>query len=182
MVTQNQNEPWINTEAQKIIHPDRVYELVVKARDGGPSDMDGVIDGRITLVGGPKDSFWGYALGTLFIRFFGIFLVLSILMIGLVISGKIFSRIVKNNGDEREGVRSEKKGKTISVEGIPSVDEKSIRLKTAAAIAVALKMHLSAGRESGMSGFFLPEAESTWSKQGRERIISDRFTVFNRNT
>ncbi|MBU1713131.1 MAG: hypothetical protein KKD47_08515 [Proteobacteria bacterium] len=182
VVTQKPNEPWINTEAQKIIHPDRVYELVVKARDGGPYDMDGVIDGRITLLGGPKDSFWGYALGTLFIRFFGIFLVLSILMIGLVISGKIFSRIVKNNGDEREGVRSEKKGKAISVEGIPSVDEKSIRLKTAAAIAVALKMHLSAGRESGMSGIFLPEAESTWSKQGRERIISDRFTVFNRNT
>ncbi|MBU1182101.1 MAG: OadG family protein [Proteobacteria bacterium] len=165
LVTRNQKEPWINTEAQKIVHPDMVYELVVKAKDGGPSDMDGAIDGRITLLGGPKDSFWGYALGTLFIRFFGIFLVLGILMIGMIISGKVFSGIMKKKDDP-----------------IPSVDEKNINPKVAAAIAVALKIHLSAGKERIRPEPVSNEEQSTWSKQGSKRIMSDRSVVFNRHT
>ncbi len=165
VVTKDQKETWINTEAQKNIHPDRVYELVVKAKDGGPSDMDGAVDGRITLIGGPKDSFWGYALGTLFIRFFGIFLVLGLLMIGMIISGKVFSRIMKKKDDP-----------------IPSVDENLISSKAAAAIAVALKIHLSAGKERLRPDQVYNEEQSTWSQQGCKRIMSDRSLVFNRQT
>ncbi|MCM2286196.1 MAG: OadG family protein [Desulfobacula sp.] len=59
-------------------------------RDGSVLDEDGMADGKIQIIIGPRDSFWGYALGTLVIRFFGVFLVLSILMIGMMLSGKIF--------------------------------------------------------------------------------------------
>ncbi|MFO7665580.1 MAG: hypothetical protein R6V76_03075 [Desulfobacterales bacterium] len=182
VATQNQKEPWINTEAQKIVHPDGIYELVVKAKDGGPSDMDGAVDGRITLIGGPKDSFWGYALGTLFIRFFGIFLVLGILMIGMIISGKIFTQIMKKNEDERAGGYSANKRETIPARDVSSVDEKVISPQAAAAIAIALKMHLSAGMEEIRPEPVSDDEQSTWAEQGRKRIMNDKAMVFNRQT
>lgn len=181
-VTKDQKEPWINTEAQKIIHPGRVYELVVKVKDGGPSDMDGAIDGRITLIGGPKDSFWGYALGTLFIRFFGIFLVLGMLMIGMIISGKVFSGIMKKKDGEKAGSQAEKQGRTIPVGGVSSFNEKGINPKAAAAIAVALKIHLSAGKERIRPEQASKDEQSIWSKQGSKKIMNDRAMVFNRQT
>ncbi|WP_319405607.1 hypothetical protein [uncultured Desulfosarcina sp.] len=78
-------EPWIkDAQKENRVLEQRVRELVVQVRDGGDLDADGAADGQIRLVGGPRDSFWGYALGTLFIRFFGIFFVLSLLMIGML--------------------------------------------------------------------------------------------------
>ncbi len=85
--------PWMNSECQNISTTNRVRDLIVTVKDGGPFDSDGEANGSITLVGGPRDSFWGYALGTLFIRFFGIFLVLGVLMAGMMLSGAIFSRM-----------------------------------------------------------------------------------------
>lgn len=62
-------------------------------RDGSVLDEDGTADGKIQIIIGPRDDFWGYAIGTLVIRFFGVFLVLSILMIGMMLSGNIFKSI-----------------------------------------------------------------------------------------
>jgi hypothetical protein len=64
--------------------------LTLSVKDGGVLDADGMADGRIELILAPQDSFWGYAMGTLVIRFFGVFLVLAILMIGMSLSGKFF--------------------------------------------------------------------------------------------
>ncbi|MBF0390743.1 MAG: OadG family protein [Desulfamplus sp.] len=86
-------QPWFNSECHNVASKGRVRELIISIKDGGPFDSDGEANGSITFVGGPRDSFWGYALGTLFIRFFGIFLVLSVLMAGMMLSGVIFSRI-----------------------------------------------------------------------------------------
>ena len=84
-------QPWIrDTQTDNRALANRVRELTVQVQDGGDLDSDGQADGRIVVVGGPRDSFWGYALGTLFIRFFGIFIVLTILMIGMLVSGRIF--------------------------------------------------------------------------------------------
>ena len=85
--------PWSDSQAENISHPERVQELVVAVQDGGPRDSDGAADGKVTLVGGPRDSFWGYALGTLFIRFFGIFIVLCVLMVGMILSGLFFQSL-----------------------------------------------------------------------------------------
>jgi hypothetical protein len=87
---ESQEKPWMISEARNISHPDRVQELIVLVKDGGPYDSDGTENGKIRFIGGPRDSFWGYALGTLFIRFFGIFLVLTVLMIGMILSGRFF--------------------------------------------------------------------------------------------
>lgn len=89
-------KPWMMPQVQNLSLPNLVQQLVIDVKDGGPFDSDGVADGKIFFVGGPRDSFWGYALGTLFIRFFGIFIVLGILMIGMFISGKIFQSLEKN--------------------------------------------------------------------------------------
>ena len=92
-------EPWIrDAQKENRVLEQRVRELVVQVQDGGDLDADGAADGQIRLVGGPRDSFWGYALGTLFIRFFGIFFVLSLLMIGMFASGWIFTLLDRIRG------------------------------------------------------------------------------------
>ncbi len=65
--------------------------------DGGELDSDGIVDGRIQIIGGPKDYFWSYAIGTLVVRLFGIFLVLSMLMIGMLAAGQVFIAIAKRH-------------------------------------------------------------------------------------
>jgi hypothetical protein len=83
----------VNAAADRTRLPDRVYQLTVALRDGGPLDADGEANGVILAVSAPRDSFWGYAIGTLFIRFFGVFIVLGVLQLGMLISGGIFKRI-----------------------------------------------------------------------------------------
>ncbi|MGD9732420.1 MAG: OadG family protein [Desulfamplus sp.] len=99
-------QPWFNSECHNVASKGRVRELLITIKDGGPFDSDGAANGSITFVGGPRDSFWGYALGTLFIRFFGIFLVLSVLMIGMMLSGVVFSRIEAKKADKESDSKS----------------------------------------------------------------------------
>lgn len=100
-------KPWFNPPTDppvaNISHPNLVQELVIPVKDGGVYDHDGVANGQVLLVGGPRDSFWGYALGTLFIRFFGIFIVLGILMLGMLISGRIFMGFSKEEASAPRG-------------------------------------------------------------------------------
>ncbi len=141
-------KPWIISDAANLSRPDRVQELVVTVKDGGPFDSDGKVDGRITLVGGPRDSFWGYALGTLFIRFFGIFIVLSILMLGMIISGLVFQWLARRKA---AGV-----DKTTAA-GAPLIDAENTRppgsrMDPAAAAAVAAALHLHLAGAASTAG------------------------------
>ena len=170
-------KPWLKDVSRNIGHPNRVQELVVEATDGGPLDSDGAEDGRITLVGGPRDSFWGYALGTLAIRFFGIFIVLSFLMIGILISGRVFRTL--------EARAEAAKAKALSTQGAKAADlleepasGDETSGKVAAAIAMALHLHRGAGRMAGMAT--APAAASSWTMSGRSRIMDERSLMFNR--
>jgi hypothetical protein len=164
----NSKDPWVNADAQNISLPDLVQKLTVSVKDGGPFDSDGAADGRITIVGGPKDSFWGYALGTLFIRFFGIFLVLSILMIGMIISGMVFQMLDKKKAKKANGAHLQPVASTPEIRPAESVEP-----ELAAAVCVALHMHFSEQRPASISHFFRPEI-SPWVRQGRERIMNAR--------
>jgi hypothetical protein len=167
-------DPWMNSNAQNISLPDLVQKLTVTVKDGGPFDSDGATDGRITLVGGPKDSFWGYALGTLFIRFFGIFLVLSILMIGMIISGMVFKRL-----DKRKEIRD----KEILLQPKPFTPEiqppESVEPELAAAVCAALNLHFSEHRPA-QRATVTHSGMSPWLRQGRERIMNARSLPTNR--
>lgn len=167
-------EPWMNADAQNLSLPDLVQKLVVSIKDGGPMDSDGAADGRISIAGGPKDSFWGYALGTLFIRFFGIFLVLSILMIGMIISGKIFQKF------DRKKAKIAKEIQLPPAEATPDIQPaETVGSELATAICVALHLHLSEHRPTATSHFFTPII-SPWARQGRERIMNARSIPTNR--
>ncbi|WP_373498398.1 hypothetical protein [Desulfococcus sp.] len=182
--------PWSDSQAENISHPDRVRELIVTVQDGGPRDSDGAADGKITLVGGPRDSFWGYALGTLFIRFFGIFIVLSILMIGMILSGVLFQYLDRRKERRaaaaaavpespleappeaaREDAEPEPEPEPERAPDIPETD--------AAAIAAALHLHLLAGRATPTLPLESGHSDS-WAHDGLNRIMGDRLTVFNR--
>lgn len=169
--------PWTNTEAKNTSYPDLVQELAIRVKDGGPRDSDGRIDGRITLVGGPKDSFWGYALGTLFIRFFGIFLVLGVLMLGMILSGKIFQMMDKKAVEAEKG--RESPVSAAEEEIMPPEAEDPISPEWVSAVSLALDIHFSATRSPEAGRFFSPEV-TPWARQGRERIMSARFLIYNR--
>lgn len=167
----HQANPWIDAQAENQSHPNRIRNLVVTATDGGPLDSDGMSDGQITLIGGPKDSFWGYALGTLFIRFFGIFLVLSVLMVGMLVSGKIFQRIEVRKtpkGLSPPNDKSQEGGyqKVAATQSLP--------IETVAAITAGLHIHLASMQTDKALQLQIPEI-SAWTQQGRARLMSARI-------
>ena len=164
---------WMNSMAENVSQPNLFQELVINVKDGGSFDSDGVADGKVFLVGGPKDSFWGYALGTLFIRFFGIFIVLSILMVGMMLSGKIFQSI-----DKKKEIAASKT-EPVAAKEQPVRGEKGISPDVAAAIAITLDMHFSALRPSISFDLSTPGL-SSWTQHGRDKIMGERFLIYNR--
>ncbi len=161
---------WGPISGANVALADRVNALTINVRDGGPLDADGQTNGHIQVIFGPRDSFWGYALGTLFIRFFGIFLVLIILMIGMNLSGLIFKRLIPEKKPARSATPEQpRKAKAAAVPA-----------EAAAAIAVAL--HLQAVAERGEVTLADQEVASgtAWSQYGRAKLMSDRMPLFDR--
>jgi hypothetical protein len=165
--------PWMNSDAVHIERPDRVEELVVTVTDGGPFDSDGSVNGEITLLAGPRDSFWGYALGTLLIRFFGIFLVLGVLMVGMILAGLVFRKLDRRTKAPKTAPVVQPA--TAEPEEVPQ----TIEPETAAAIGMALHLHLSALRAA--AGMNLERSDgSSWTRQGRSQIMRDRLLAHDR--
>lgn len=164
------NSPvWQTTGAVNVKSSDRSSTLTLTVRDGGPLDADGQADGRVQVICGPRDSFWGYALGTLFIRFFGVFIVLAVLEVGMLISGRIFQNIEKRTRRPAPLVPA--------VETIaPEVDP---MFETAAVIALALHLD-SQSRRASTPADQGPRGLSAWSHSGRARIMADRMPIFDR--
>lgn len=165
--------PWMNGNAEHVDRPDRVEELVLTVKDGGPFDSDGAANGEITIVLGPRDSFWGYALGTLFIRFFGVFLVLGVLQVGMLSAGLLFQRLDRPAEKTKTPQPIELDSKdTELVAGIVEPD-------TAAAIGMALHLHVTALRASAAIDLGHTDA-SSWARQGRSQIMRDRLLTHDR--
>lgn len=165
---------WVTAEAEYKQFPERVWELGATVKDGGPLDSDGEANGEIVLIFGPQDAFWSYAIGTLFIRFFGVFMVLTLLQIGMYCSSSIFQRIENRAARARAEAEA-----ALAVPPAPEPEEAapSMDANIAAAIAMALHLHLSGQRRARTLQLSSPEV-STWSQQGRARIMEDRSLVF----
>jgi hypothetical protein len=170
---------WKDMGAKHAILADRVQVLTMTVRDGGPFDNDGAVDGKIVLIGGPRDSFWGYAIGTLFIRFFGVFMVLTVLMAGMLLCGSIFAAADKHktslSGDFPPVGVSE------TVQSSATVSQNGLEPGVIAAIALALHMEMSgsAATEETLSE---GSEQSAWRLYGRQKIMSDRLQVFKRHS
>ncbi len=169
--------PWIrDAQKENRLLADRVRELVVEVQDGSDRDADGAADGRITMVGGPRDSFWGYALGTLFIRFFGIFFVLTLLMAGMIVSGRVFTLLDRLKGIKPAAptpapvAAMPPAGKT---PGKAAVVPEAV----VAAIGAALYLGNRAGRIAPAAGG-TSEPGRAWSAAGRQRIMQERLALF----
>jgi hypothetical protein len=170
-----QTSAWVHAPAQNLERADRVQELVVTVQDGGPFDSDGAADGKVALIAGPKDTFWGYALGTLFIRFFGIFLVLGLLMAGMIAAGRVFQRLERRSRSPKIPAPVLEPEAEISAVGTAGVDP-----ETAAVVTMALHLHLSALRASAEMSLE-PADASSWARQGRSQIMRDRLSAYDRS-
>jgi hypothetical protein len=180
--------PWMDSKAENIPLGEKVYKFVVRIQDGGQFDSDGAANGRITMIAGPSDSFWGYVLGTLFIRFFGVFIVLGVLMIGMLLSGQIFQFLEKKSKMPKpatpEATEPPKAKPPAPVYDLPpSKPLDAVTPEMAAAIGAALAMHLAARKMPATATAPAYEAVQTapsWAVDGRRQIMSDRSMVFNR--
>jgi hypothetical protein len=168
----NALKPWIMAKAEHAQAPDRVEALRIKVKDGGPLDRDGQANGKVVLIFGPRDSFWGYAIGTLFIRFFGVIMVLTVLLIGMKLASKVF-RFIENRVAQG---KAEAEMTLIEPVAVPEIEPPAMDESKAAAIAVALHLHLA----PAPLWQFLPPGTPAWSHEGRARIMSGRLLVFNR--
>ncbi|MFZ5563982.1 MAG: OadG family protein [Thermodesulfobacteriota bacterium] len=170
---------WNDVQAEHKALPDRVREMTFTVTDGGPLDADGAADGRILLTGGPSDSFWGYAVGTLFIRFFGVFLVLGVLMIGMLVCGKLFEA-----ADRRKvasAVAASPPSRPAATVQVPATaGEPEIEPEMAAAIALALHMEMSGPVLE--CDTLTDGGPSAWGLYGRQKSMSDRLQVFKRHS
>jgi hypothetical protein len=169
--------PWSAVEAKHVGLPERVEELRIAVKDGGPLDSDGKANGEIVLICGPVDAFWGYAIGTLFIRFFGVFMVLAMLQIGMNVASKIFRAI-----EDRVDRAKAEAAAAVAAIAVPEPDaaRPPMDRSIAAVIAMALHLHLSHERAAEALQLASPEV-SAWSHHGRARIMSDRSLIFDRN-
>lgn len=173
---------WSDSGAQARSLPNRVQELVIDVKDGGPFDSDGKVDGKIKLIGGPRDSFWGYAVGTLFIRFFGIFLVLTVLMIGMILSGRFFQRMLKPSSPSGDTEDS----KPVPQKTPSPVDPSDLKEgtvvspETAAAIGVALHLHFTEKKQASAGQTETHVVSASWTHSGRVQIMNERLMMYNR--
>ncbi|MCU0604774.1 MAG: hypothetical protein MUC33_19160 [Desulfobacterales bacterium] len=165
--------PWLAAPAENIERPGRVQELVVAVKDGGPLDSDGASNGEIVLILGPRDFFWGYALGTLLIRFFGVFLVLGVLQAGMLLAGQVFQLL-----DRRKEAPQTLPVRAAAADG-PESRPEDIGPEAATAIGVALHLHLAALRASAALSLE-PADASSWARQGRTQIMRDRLLTHDR--
>lgn len=177
----NENSPerWMDAKARNIPLSDKVQQFVITIKDGGPMDFDGAADGRVTVVGGPCDSFWGYVLGTLFIRFFGVFIVLAVLMMGMMLSGFVFQKLEKKPGKKRgSSPLPPPKAAPPKPAAPPAPPAGDVSPEMAAAIGLALALHLAprtpAVHDTPTS------AASSWAVEGRRRMMADRSLAFHR--
>lgn len=168
-------KPWIMAKAQKARSQDRAEKLLVTVKDGGPLDSDGKANGQVVLRFGPRDSFWGYAIGTLVIRFFGVILVLTVLLIGMNVASKIFRFIEKRVAPDQ----AEREPSPMQHFAVPEMEGPAMDENKAAAIAVALHLHLTQAWPTPV-WHFLPPETSVWSQEGRVRSMGERAVVFKR--
>ena len=160
--------PWVNAMGKAIDRSNRVEELTLSIKDGGPLDSDGVANGEITLIVAPKDSFWGYAFGTLLIRFFGIFLVLGVLMVAMIAAGFVFQLIERKKSPERAPAQQMP---VVGQEGVPN----TVSPEIAAVIGLALELHTSVPGSAGIK--LEPPDGSPWVTQGRNHLMQDGVLV-----
>lgn len=185
----NGPKPWKDTGVAPIKQAEKVYAFRISVQDGGPFDADGKADGKIRFIGGPKDGFWSYALGTLVIRFFGVFMVLSILMICMMIVGNLFVIFEKRKS---VSVAAKAPGKVAAASPETADEHAAAAIATAihlsreatpdeaealaAAIAVAIHLQKSSGvpAPAGM------DIRSEWVLSGRQLLQEARLQVFSR--
>jgi hypothetical protein len=161
---------------------DNVNQFVFRVTDGGEFDSDGVANGRIQLIGGPKDSFWSYALGTLVVRFFGVFLVLSALMIGMLSAGQLFIALEKRRGrlapPPYQAPKPAPALRAVPIKG-PDAHPSAPDPDTVAAIATALHLHL-VPKTSRDAVDGKRADQNSWVQYGRVEIQNTRIQTFQR--
>jgi len=173
---------------------EKVYAFAVPIQDGGPFDADGKADGSIRFVGGPKDGFWSYALGTLVIRFFGVFMVLSILMIGMMIVGRLFVHFEKSGATVAPKAAQAPAKKASSVPKAELGDEAAVAAIATAihlsregkvdegeaiAAAVAVALYLEANAGASIRGIDAG-GRNDWAIVGRHLLQEGRLQAFTR--
>ena len=117
---------------------------------------------------------WGYIMGTLLIRFVGVFVVLAILMIAMQILGRIVSRIVAK--EEAVDAMERKKDESLldlAEHPTSGPNEEEMVAAIGAAIAVSMESEKRALASSGHAGV----SADSWAMAGRMTLMNRRLSA-----
>ena len=115
---------------------------------------------------------WGYILGTLVIRFVGVFMVLFILMIGMMILGKVVSTLVARQ-EARNAEDDEKDPHAIKFAEEP--EREAGEEEIVATIGAAIAMSMESDRPSLAPAAFGGVSAGSWSLAGRAAQMGERM-------
>ena len=115
---------------------------------------------------------WGYILGTLVIRFVGVFVVLVILMIGMMILGKVVSTLVARQ-EARDAEDDDKDPHAIEFAEEPEreVGEEEIVAAIGAALAMSMESEHPLLAPASLGGI----TAGSWSAAGRAAQMGARM-------
>jgi Na+-transporting methylmalonyl-CoA/oxaloacetate decarboxylase gamma subunit len=115
---------------------------------------------------------WGKIMGTLMIRFVGVFLVLLILMAGMIILGKIVSSLVERQERKKaEGGEQPDKASALIDEPDSQAGEEEIVAAIGAAIAMAMDQQQKSIAQPTLAG----ANAGSWAMAGRSAQINIRL-------
>ena len=126
--------------------------------------MEELIQNAITLP-------WGKIIGTLMVRFVGVIIVLVILMIGMIILGKVVSKLVEMQ-EARKTDADPKEASATALAVEPEIDAGEEEVVAAIGAAIAMAMDLeSVGAPSALAG----ASAGSWALAGRATQMDRRL-------
>lgn len=115
---------------------------------------------------------WGRIMGTLMIRFIGVFMVLIILMISMMILGKVVSKLIEMQ-EARKAEDDEKEAPAIALAEEPELEagEEEVVAAIGAAIAMAMDLEQKFAAPSAFAGL----SAGSWALTGRAAQMNTRL-------
>lgn len=118
---------------------------------------------------------WGYIMSTLVIRFFGVFAVLAVVMVGMIILGKVVSKLVamQEAKEAKEHDEPEEEPLTVSLAEAP--EHEAGEEEIVAAIGAALAFAMESQRTTTVAATHGGVTAGSWAMAGRAALMTGRL-------
>jgi len=118
---------------------------------------------------------WGFIMSTLIIRFFGVFAVLAVVMIGMIILGKVVSKLVAMQEAKEAKDHDEPEEELLTDSLAETPEHKAGEEEIVAAIGAALAFAMESQRKTPAAAAHGGVTAGSWAMAGRAALMSGRL-------